>query len=436
MALEIVQILASGTFGHVAVVRDTERGDLLAAKVLKEAHAGNPRLIARLHDEATLLARLDHPHIVGLEELREVAGRPVLLMEWVRGVHLASVLSQQPNGLDPANVCEVVRIAADALDAAWNTVDPLTQQPIHLIHRDLKPSNIVLSVDGVLKLIDFGIAKGSFSGKESETVSVMLGAHGYLSPERLDGADDEPAGDVFALGCVFFELLTGRKIELSLHPAHHAERMSRHLMHLRPPGVSPQIVHALSELIARMAAYEIDDRPTHPEIVQSVSQLMLVAGWQADLPRVAERDVVPLLQERPHITPHQHTAFPDLAFLETPSGHTPTRAPVREADTLIREFLTMPGWQRRTSQLKRMLAVDPSWTPAPFLEILDQLRRNRRSRFWPFGQREDREDREQLVVILEVLRARPDGEVRRHAWRLTGHNDPQVSALARQVYVA
>ena len=83
MALEIVQILASGTFGHVAVVRDTQDGRLMAAKVLKREHLENPKIVRRMMDEAALLRRLDHPNIVRVEEVRELEGRPVMLLEWV-----------------------------------------------------------------------------------------------------------------------------------------------------------------------------------------------------------------------------------------------------------------------------------------------------------------------------------------------------------------
>src|SRR5919205_112945 len=98
MALEIVQILAAGTFGHVAVVRDTQSDALMAAKVLKAEHLENVKLVRRLRDESVLLSRLSHPNIVGQHGIREVGGRPVLLLEWVRGAPLDSLLVSLPEG--------------------------------------------------------------------------------------------------------------------------------------------------------------------------------------------------------------------------------------------------------------------------------------------------------------------------------------------------
>ena len=437
MALEIVQILASGTFGHVAVVRDDHTGHLLAAKVLREAHASNPKLVKRLRDEASLLNRVRHPNVVSLAELREIGGHPVLLMEWIRGVPLQTIMSRNPRGLDPADVCQIVRLTTEALDVAWNTPDPGTGYPIQLIHRDLKPSNLLLSVDGELKIVDLGIAKGSFSGKESETVSVVLGAHGYLAPERLDGAEDTQAGDVFALGCIFFELLTGRKIQLSLHPQHHAERMARHLMHLRPKGVSPPIVEQLAKLIAGMAAYEMEDRPSHRDVLTELLQLFRNTGWQSDLQALAERDVVPALLDRKFLEPRSHPAWNGLAFLETPTGTSPNTPPPRIADAEIRDMLKSAGWHRRLPQLHRMLAVDPSWTEAPFLEALDEIWLQQRPGCFALRFRRavpSKQTMEQVAAILRVLESRPSDAVRRRAWRWVGHQDAEVDSLARQLY--
>lgn len=438
MALEIVQILASGTFGHVAVVRDSATGDLLAAKVLKDMHASNPRLVSRLRDEATMLARVQHANVVGLAELRPVGGRPVLLMQWIRGAPLASVLARNPSGLRVPDVCAIIRATADALHAAHETPDPVTGEPIRLIHRDLKPSNLLLEVDGSVKIVDLGIAKGSFSGKESETVSVVLGAQGYLAPERLDGAEDSQAGDVFALGCVFFELLTSRKIQLSLHPGHHAERMQRHLMHLRPEGASPPVVQKLTDLIQRMAAYEETERPTHLEVVATIDQLFMMTGWRADLPGLAERDVVPLLMERKYLAPHMHPAWDSLSFLEEPSGATPPGAPPREADAALRAFLADPSWHLRVRELHRLVAIDPSWTEAPLLEALTRIERSqRRGCLGLFGRRRfDSRARKQVLALLDVLRTRPTEAVRRRAWRLVGSPDPAVASLAQELYAS
>ncbi|MEQ1506487.1 MAG: serine/threonine-protein kinase, partial [Myxococcota bacterium] len=327
MALEIVQILAAGTFGHVAVVIDTATGALYAAKVLKQEHLENVKLVRRVRDEAVLLSRLDHPNIVRSGGIREIAGRPVVLLEWVRGAPLDALLVRHPDGLPVAEACEIVRISAAALAAAYDSLDPVSRVPMRVIHRDFKPSNVLLSVDGVVKVLDFGIAKGTFAGKLSETITIVLGAHGYLAPERLDGADDAPAGDVYAIGCSLFELLTTRRMKLSLHPQDHVERMQRELMRMRPAATNPRTLHDLTALITAMCAYDPAARPTHGEVIDALSRILVTAGLTPDLPRLARKHVIPHLEHQSLENPRTHPAYPDLAFLQTPTGETPPTAP-------------------------------------------------------------------------------------------------------------
>lgn len=429
MALEILQILASGTFGHVVLVRDGASGGLLAAKVLKDEHIENPKVLSRMRDEAALLQRLSHPHIVRIEGVREVAGRPVLLLEYIRGVPLDALLVKFESGLPPGDACEIVRLASLALHHASRTVDPLTHQPLRVIHRDLKPANVLLSDQGDLKMLDFGIAKGEFDGKESETVSAVLGAHGYLAPERLDGADDDPKGDVYAMGCVLFELLTARRIQLSLHPRAHVERLQRELMRIRPPGASAWVVHELTNLVSSMVAYEADDRPDHAAVADRLGRIVASSGYLPDLERLGRKHVGPLLDARSFETPSRHPAWEEVRFLETPTGGTPATAPPRESDLRIRDFLAEDGWHQRLPELRRLLARDPSWTARPFLDHLHRLEAG------PFWRRwvGDRDARDQLVAMLEFLRSRPGPEVVDRVRPLLKHRDAEVAALARLI---
>ncbi|HHO54746.1 MAG TPA: serine/threonine protein kinase [Deltaproteobacteria bacterium] len=435
MALEIVQILASGTFGHVAVVRDSSSGRLLAAKVLRDAYIANSRVIRRMRDEATLLARLSHPNIVLLESTREVEGRPLLLLEWIRGAPLNAVLARSPGGLPAPEAAEVIRLVAGALHAAWSTIDPISRQQMRVIHRDIKPSNLLLSADGVLKIVDFGIAKGDFEGRESETISVVLGAEGYVAPERLDGAPDSPAGDIYALGCVFFELLTSRRLALSLQRRRHEDQLQRGLMLVRPPDAAPKIVRSLVYLLSAMAAYEPRDRPTHAQVIRYLDRLMAEAAWQPRLDQLAHRHVLPHLADLALTRPEQHPAWAELQFLQLPTGETPTVAPPRRIDEHLRRLLAEEGWHHRPEALRHTLAIDPSWTPAPFIEALDRLLETR-----PWWRRRDWEHdpriRDPIVVILEFLQTRPNDEVRRHVRRLLRHGDPEVSAMAQLVFTA
>jgi serine/threonine protein kinase len=427
MALEIVQILAAGTFGTVAVVRNTASGRLHAAKVLKAEHLGNDKLIRRIRDEAQLLMRLDHPNIVRVDEIREFGGRPILLLEWVRGAPLDALLHRMPEGLPPADALELIRLTTAALGSAWSSADPLTGLPMRVIHRDFKPSNVLLSVDGVVKVLDFGIAKSTFEGRESETITVVLGAHGYLAPERLDGAEDSVAGDIYALGCSLFELLTGRRMKLSLHREIHGERMEKELMRMRPAGTNARTLSGLTELIAAMCAYDPSHRPDHAAVIDSLIRLMMFSGWVPDLPRLALKHVTPILDGQSFSSVLTHPAYKDLQFLEAPTGETPVMAAPREIDETIRAFLAREGWHHHLESLRRLLASDPSWTAAPFLELLDGLSSGRFFRRW----KTDEDSRDQMVAVLEVLKARSGPSVTARVKALTRHSDPEVSTLAR-----
>jgi serine/threonine protein kinase len=429
MALEIVQILAAGTFGHVAVVRDTATDLLMAAKVLKAEHLENLKLVRRLRDEAVLLSRLAHPNIVEVFGIREVADRPILLLEWVRGAPLDALMVRMPDGLPAAEALELIRICTGALRAAYESVDPVSGLPMRVIHRDFKPSNVLLDQGGRVKVLDFGIAKGDFVGKESETITVVLGAHGYLAPERLDGAEDSPKGDVYALGCSLYELLTARRMKLSLHPLAHNERLQKELMRMQPPGISPRTVSDLAELITTCCAYDPERRPNHGELLEGLTRIQLSAGLGPDLERLARKQVIPVLEGLSFESVHKHPAYKDLRFLEARTGDTPAGAPPRRIDGEIRAFLSPADWHKRAGELRRMLAADPSWTAEPFLEHLDRVAGGRFWRRW----RADADSRDQIAVVLELLRARPGPGVAERVRPLMKHWDAEVCALARQV---
>jgi serine/threonine protein kinase len=429
MSLEIVQILAAGTFGHVVIVRDTTNDRLLAAKVLKAHHLDNSKLVRRVNDEAALLARLDHPNIVRSYGVRWIDDRPVVLLEWVRGASLDSLLTRFPGGLPLADACAIIETCARTLEAAWDAPDPRTGSPLRVIHRDFKPSNVVLAWDGVVKVLDFGIAKSAFPERESETITVVLGAHGYISPERLDGAHDSPAGDVYALGASLYELVSGRRMLLSLTRSLHDERLSRDLMRAAPEGAGVRALSELTGAIGAMCAYDPDARPTYPEVVEGLRRLQGIASLVPDLPRLARHSVWPVLEDLCFASPVGHPSWPELAFLEQADDPPSTVAP-RRIDQEVRAVLERDDWFDRRAELRGLLGSDPSWSAAPLLELLDRLTgsgpRLRRPRSSP-------EERDQLVFLLELLRARPVPEVRERARSLARHGDPEVSELARQV---
>ncbi|HEX4458677.1 MAG TPA: serine/threonine-protein kinase, partial [Polyangia bacterium] len=165
--------------------------------------------------EARLSARLQHSNIVQVYELGDVDGEYYLAMEYVRGRDLVNVVraqlekgQQPPPGLGAIVVRDVCRALAYA-----HVLTDERGQPLRLIHRDVSPSNVMISFDGAVKLLDFGIAKALGEASESKTITGTLkGKFGYMSPEQIDGKEIDHRADLFAVGVVLHEVLTGRRL--------------------------------------------------------------------------------------------------------------------------------------------------------------------------------------------------------------------------------
>ena len=220
---EILAPLGAGGMGEVYRARDTKLGRDIALKVLPERVTHDPDRVARFRREAHLLASLNHPHIAaiyGLEEAR-VSDSAVLCLalELVDGSTLADLIRQGPIRTEEA--LTIARQVADALEAAHEK---------GIIHRDLKPANIALTANGHVKVLDFGLAKLSDAAadrlpeshstlSQSPTITtpgmtaagVILGTAAYMSPEQAKGRVADRRSDVWAFGCVLYEMLTGHR---------------------------------------------------------------------------------------------------------------------------------------------------------------------------------------------------------------------------------
>jgi eukaryotic-like serine/threonine-protein kinase len=212
-AYHIVGHLGAGGMGDVYRARDTKLGRDVAIKVLPTIFAADPERLARFEREARALAALNHPHIAALYGVEESEGVRALVLELVEGPTLAERLASGPLPIKEALV--IARQVAEALQAAHER---------GIIHRDLKPANIKLSRDGAVKVLDFGLAKaivGDARGpdlSQSSSVTtgvtregVLLGTIGYMSPEQATGRPTDRRTDIWAFGCVLFEMLTGRR---------------------------------------------------------------------------------------------------------------------------------------------------------------------------------------------------------------------------------
>src|SRR5687768_2314218 len=216
-AYEVGPLIGAGGMGEVYRARDAKLHRDVAIKVLLPAVAADAERLARFSREAQVLASLNHPGIAHIHGLEESASGPFLVMELVEGPTLADRIKQGPLPVDEAT--GIARQIAEALEAAHER---------GVIHRDLKPANIKVCDDGTVKILDFGLAKaldpgtgnrepGSIANSPTITSPAMtqagliLGTAAYMSPEQAKGRVVDKRTDVWAFGCVLYEMLTGRR---------------------------------------------------------------------------------------------------------------------------------------------------------------------------------------------------------------------------------
>jgi len=215
---EVLAPLGAGGMGEVYRARDTKLDRAVAIKILPESFVADPDRIARFLREAKTLAALNHPNIGAIHGLEETNGATALVLELVEGPTLADRIAQGRLPIDEA--LAIARQIADALEAAHDQ---------GIVHRDLKPANIKLRPDGAVKVLDFGLAKalvGDGSGGAARQLSysptitspalmtgmgVILGTAAYMAPEQARGKAVDKRADLWALGCVLYEMLTGRQ---------------------------------------------------------------------------------------------------------------------------------------------------------------------------------------------------------------------------------
>jgi serine/threonine-protein kinase len=205
--------IGSGGMGDVYQARDTKLGRAVAMKILPEIFAQEPERVSRFEREAKMLAALNHANIAALYGLEQAAGKHFLIMELVEGETLGQRIARGPIPVEEA--LKIALQIGEALEAAHDK---------GIIHRDLKPANVKITPEGKVKVLDFGLAKALDSSpvpadpSNSPTMSVLatnagviLGTAGYMSPEQAKGRAADQRSDVFAFGCVLYEMLTGRQ---------------------------------------------------------------------------------------------------------------------------------------------------------------------------------------------------------------------------------
>ena len=209
----ILSLLASGGMGQLYRAQDLYLGRYVAIKTLPPSRAHDPEQVRRFEHEAHLMAELNHPHIASIYSLKYFEGSCSLIMELLEGPTLADWLK-----CGPIPIAECLRLGIDLAEA----LETVHQRGI--VHRDIKPANIKITVEGQLKLLDFGLAKKVSDGQPESGVSDtatlsapnteqggISGTAAYMSPDQARGRYVDQRTDIWAFGCVLFEMLTGNR---------------------------------------------------------------------------------------------------------------------------------------------------------------------------------------------------------------------------------
>ncbi|MEM9191111.1 MAG: serine/threonine-protein kinase [Myxococcota bacterium] len=286
--------LASGGMGTVAVAvrrgQSTSRGQgfqrLYAVKRIHPHLAEDREFRQMFLDEARIAGLIQHRNVVAVLDVGEDANGPYLLMEYVDGV-AASELITSSGGVLPLEVAvEIIQQAAEGLHAAHELSD-ISGKPLNVVHRDVSPANVLVGFDGDVKVTDFGIAKAL--GRRTKTsTGVLKGKFGYMCPEQLRYQPVDRRGDIFSLGVVLYELLTG----VRLYENDEDNRGLRAILEEPPPDLGAMREDAppeLVDLLMRMLAKDPAHRPgTGAEVARRLrlvrGTLEAEVGAEVDLP--------------------------------------------------------------------------------------------------------------------------------------------------------
>ncbi|WP_410666651.1 serine/threonine-protein kinase [Amycolatopsis sp. cmx-4-68] len=316
-------LLGRGGMGEVHRAYDTAHDRVVALKLLSGPNAGDEAFRARFRRESQIVARLREPHVIPIHAYGEIDGRLYLDMRLVEGRDLKELLEDGP--LDLARAAGIVEQVAGALDAAHAD---------GLVHRDVKPSNVLVTNGGFVYLVDFGIARSMTAEGTSITgTGNVIGTLDYMAPERFG---DEPITglvDVYALACVFFECLAGRRPFLAEGAA---AQMGAHL-NAPPPSLSqarPGLPAVLDAVVARgMAKNPADRYPTAAAFAEAVRAAVNAPApplptWQQTLPGPVPPPPRPTLAAP--MTPPRPMPVPAAPYPGPPTGRFtgPPSAPV------------------------------------------------------------------------------------------------------------
>ena len=392
-------LVAAGGAGEVWRGRDEVLGRAVAVKLLRAEYTSHPETLARFRAEARHAAAVAHPGVAQVYDYGE-EGRPFLVMELVEGPSLAGVLAGGP--LPAAQAVDVVAQAAAGLAAA---------HAADLVHRDIKPANLLLAPGGVEKVTDFGIAHAAGSAPVTRT-GTLVGTPAYLAPERAAGEPATAASDLYSLGIVGYECLTGAPpftgtpVEVALAHQH------------RPlPALPPTVPAGVAALVTRLTAKDPKHRPASAaEAANQAGRLrddLTTTGPAMPAPTLPLAQATTRVQTLAAAPAASASPSGEWAGFRPPRSRRIRRGPVWAAAATVAAAVILAGWLLADHGGPAHLAA-PQATPTPVISS-------------PASPRPAR-------VSLAALAGQPLPAVRRQlqqqglhvrvAWQHNGHQQP------------
>jgi predicted ATPase/serine/threonine protein kinase len=299
-AYEVLSVIGRGGMGEVYLAQDTRLARRVAVKLLRSGLTSHPDAARRFEQEARAASSLNHPNIVTIYEIGDIDERRFLAMEFVEGRSLAAMIGR------PVSFGELARIGAQLAKALS------VAHAAGIVHRDIKPENIMVREDGYVKLLDFGVARLVSAPTITSTTDempgvarrVILGTPRYMSPEQARGEMATTASDVFSLGVVLYELVTGT------HPFESASKLDTFRANTtaetpNPAQQSPNMPARLRRLLVKMLESHESARPRASDVEVELTQLAAALSEPSQLSALSGRIGPP----PEHNLPPQHTLF-------------------------------------------------------------------------------------------------------------------------------